>query len=105
MVRLLWIRNLCVKRLAELSLEIFSLEEAYEALRTFEILGVEKQGDVSAATCPSVTSVLGSSSAPKELFYALKVNSILKCNVDDASFEVFRALCSRSLSNFPVEGC
>ncbi|KAK3407154.1 hypothetical protein EUGRSUZ_K03255 [Eucalyptus grandis] len=65
-----------------------SLEEAYEALRTFEILGVEKKGDVSAATCPSVTSVLGSSSAPKELFYALKVNSILKCNVDDTSFEV-----------------
>lgn len=68
--------------------QYYSLEEAYEALRSFEILGIDKP-DIRGATCESVLEKLGSSSsAPKDLFYALKVNSILKCEVNKEVFEV-----------------
>ncbi|XP_038972573.1 dolichyl-diphosphooligosaccharide--protein glycosyltransferase subunit 2-like isoform X2 [Phoenix dactylifera] len=65
-----------------------SLEEAYEALRTFQILGVEKSPEISHATCPVVVEKLGSSSfIPKDLFHALRVNSILGCQIDSRTFE------------------
>uniref|UniRef100_A0A803PGL8 Dolichyl-diphosphooligosaccharide--protein glycosyltransferase subunit 2 n=1 Tax=Cannabis sativa TaxID=3483 RepID=A0A803PGL8_CANSA len=65
-----------------------SLEEAYEALRSFEILGVDKKADIKSATCRSVIETLGSSSpSPKDLFHALRVNGILKCEVKDQLFE------------------
>lgn len=67
-----------------------SLEEAYEALRTFEVLEIEKTAELSKATCKSVLETLGSSSStPKDLFYALGVNGILKCNSREEVFEVF----------------
>uniref|UniRef100_A0A2P2LYJ5 Dolichyl-diphosphooligosaccharide--protein glycosyltransferase subunit 2 n=3 Tax=Rhizophora mucronata TaxID=61149 RepID=A0A2P2LYJ5_RHIMU len=70
-----------------------SLEEAYEALRTFEVLGVEKTSYVSEETCQSVSATLGlSSSTSKELFYALKVNQIIKCKINE---EVFEGIISR----------
>ncbi|KAJ1397843.1 Dolichyl-diphosphooligosaccharide--protein glycosyltransferase subunit Swp1 [Sesbania bispinosa] len=69
-----------------------SLEDAYEALRVFEILAIEKKPPVSTATCPKVLQNLGSSSPLKDLFYALKVNAILKCNVGG---EVFKDIASR----------
>ncbi|OVA02379.1 Ribophorin II [Macleaya cordata] len=60
-----------------------SLEETYEALRTFQILGLEKEAVLSPETCTLVVKNLRSSSSnPKDLFYALRVNSILKCEVD-----------------------
>lgn len=69
---------------------ITSLEETYEALRTFEILGIDKKHDISAATCPNVTEKLGSSSSltPKDLFDALRVSGALSCKVNDEVFEV-----------------
>ncbi|CAH2078395.1 unnamed protein product [Thlaspi arvense] len=61
-----------------------SLEEAYEALKTLEILGVDKKSDLSSATCENVVKVLGSpSSTLKDAFYALKVNGILKCKTGE----------------------
>ncbi|TKY52750.1 Dolichyl-diphosphooligosaccharide-protein glycosyltransferase subunit 2 [Spatholobus suberectus] len=70
-----------------------SLEDAYEALRVFEILGIEeKKAPVSTATCHRVLENLGSSSRLKDLFYALKVNAILKCNVNE---KVFKDIASR----------
>ncbi|KAM7257590.1 hypothetical protein ACFE04_013331 [Oxalis oulophora] len=64
-----------------------SLEETYEALRTFEVLGIEKK-PVGPYTCDSVSEALvSSSSASKDLFYALKVNGVLKCNIDSGAFE------------------
>lgn len=70
----------------------YSLEEAYEALRSFEVLGIDKP-DVRGATCKSVVEKLGSSaSAPKDLFYALKVNGILKCEVKKEVFKVVLSL-------------
>ncbi|KAE8662521.1 Dolichyl-diphosphooligosaccharide--protein glycosyltransferase subunit 2 [Hibiscus syriacus] len=59
-----------------------SLEETYEALRTFQILGIEKKPDVTAAACHSISETVGSlSSTPKDLFYALKANSIAECKI------------------------
>lgn len=70
-------------------LVFYSLEETYEALRTFQILGVEKSAEISHATCPVVVEKLGSSSSiSKDLFYALRVNSILGCEIDARTFEV-----------------
>ncbi|GAY40308.1 hypothetical protein CUMW_050920, partial [Citrus unshiu] len=65
-----------------------NLEEAYEALRTFEVLGIEKTAELSKATCKSVLGTLeSSSSTPKDLFYALGVNGILKCSSKEETFE------------------
>ncbi|KAL2323420.1 hypothetical protein Fmac_027799 [Flemingia macrophylla] len=66
-----------------------SLEDAYEALRVFQILGIEEENNAhaSTATCQKVLENLGSSSLLKDLFYALKVNKILKCNVNGEGFE------------------
>ncbi|KAH9785368.1 Dolichyl-diphosphooligosaccharide--protein glycosyltransferase subunit 2 [Citrus sinensis] len=66
----------------------FSLEEAYEALRTFEVLGIEKTAELSKAICKSVLGTLeSSSSTPKDLFHALGVNGILKCSSKEETFE------------------
>ncbi|TQD79349.1 hypothetical protein C1H46_035088 [Malus baccata] len=74
-----------------------SLEEAYEALRSFEVLGINKKSDIRTATCQSVVEKLrSSSSAPKDLFYALKVNGILECEVIN---EVFEGIASRLKTN------
>ncbi|KAK4748146.1 hypothetical protein SAY87_014732 [Trapa incisa] len=63
-----------------------SIEETYEAVQTFKILGIEAKPDVRVTACTSVSEVLGASSSPlKELFYALKVSSLLKC--DGSQFE------------------
>ncbi|GAV90722.1 LOW QUALITY PROTEIN: Ribophorin_II domain-containing protein, partial [Cephalotus follicularis] len=65
-----------------------SLEEAYEALRTFEILGIiEKKPDVRAATCHCVSETFWSTSSTSKDLYASKVNGILKCDVDGKVLE------------------
>ncbi|KAB1223759.1 Dolichyl-diphosphooligosaccharide--protein glycosyltransferase subunit 2 [Morella rubra] len=65
-----------------------SLEETYEALRTFEILGIQKKPDISSGSCQSVSETLqSSSSTAKEIFDALKVNSLVKCKVDEENFQ------------------
>jgi oligosaccharyltransferase complex subunit delta (ribophorin II) len=71
-----------------LSCYLISLEETYEALRVFDILALENKPDVSATTCQNVVENIGSSSSLKDLFYALKVNGILKCKVDRGVFQV-----------------
>lgn len=66
-----------------------SLEETYEALQTFEILGVQRKPNVRGTTCSLVSEVLSSSSsALKDLFYALKVSSLLRCDANKFHFEV-----------------
>lgn len=64
------------------------MEDAYEALRVYEILAIGNKPDVSAATCQKVVENLVSSSPVKDLFYALKVNGILKCKVNGGVFKV-----------------
>ncbi|KAI3449788.1 hypothetical protein Pfo_006453 [Paulownia fortunei] len=64
-----------------------SLEETYEALKTFEVLGIEKKPDVRTSACAYVVDTLWStSSAVKHLFHALRVNGILKCELNDEAF-------------------
>ena len=63
---------------------LFSLEEAYEALKSLEILGIDKKSDLSSGTCENVAKVLASpSSALKDVFFALSVNGILKCKTGE----------------------
>uniref|UniRef100_M4FCG5 Dolichyl-diphosphooligosaccharide--protein glycosyltransferase subunit 2 n=1 Tax=Brassica campestris TaxID=3711 RepID=M4FCG5_BRACM len=71
-----------------------SLEEAYEALKSLEILGIDKKSDLSSVTCENVVKVLGSpSSALKDVFYALSVNGILKCKSgEDVSKDIVSKL-------------
>lgn len=70
-----------------------SLEKTYEALKTFEILRIEKKHDIRASSCTSVADTLQStSSALKDFFDALRVNSILKCELNS---ETFRGAVSR----------
>ncbi|KAJ8638770.1 hypothetical protein MRB53_015464 [Persea americana] len=67
------------------------LEDTYEApRRAFRILGIDKTADTSPATCPLIAETLASqSSKAKGLFYALIVNSILRCSIDARAFEGF----------------
>ncbi|OWM81502.1 hypothetical protein CDL15_Pgr007540 [Punica granatum] len=70
-----------------------SLEETSEALQSFDILGIERRTNVRGSTCSSAVEVLGSSSSPvKDVFYALKVSSLLKCDVRQSQLE---AIASR----------
>ncbi|KAL3332079.1 hypothetical protein AABB24_032607 [Solanum stoloniferum] len=70
-----------------------SLKETYEALRTFKVLGIGHQLDIKAKSCKSVVDTVGSpSSTLKDLFQALEVNGILKCEL---SKETFAGIASR----------
>ncbi|CDP03756.1 unnamed protein product [Coffea canephora] len=74
-----------------------SLEETFEALRTFEVLGIDKKSEIKGYTCPTVVDTLWSpSSALKDLFQALRVNGVLKCELND---EVFAGIASRLKDN------
>lgn len=65
-----------------------SLEETYEALRTFDALGIETKQDINVATCSQVVEALGSSaSSPKDLLYALRIDEILSCKTNEEVFE------------------
>ncbi|KAE9460641.1 hypothetical protein C3L33_07396, partial [Rhododendron williamsianum] len=72
---------------------VYSLKEAYEALRTFEILGIGKELNIRDSTCPFVVETLGSSSSNSwDMFYALGVNRLLKCEINE---EVYAGIASR----------
>ncbi|KZV22900.1 dolichyl-diphosphooligosaccharide--protein glycosyltransferase subunit 2-like [Dorcoceras hygrometricum] len=72
---------------ANLRYAFVSLEVMYEALRTLEVLGIEKKPDVRASACASAAETLRStSSAPEDLFNALRVNGMLKCVLNDKAF-------------------
>nr|XP_009800916.1 PREDICTED: dolichyl-diphosphooligosaccharide--protein glycosyltransferase subunit 2-like [Nicotiana sylvestris] len=74
-----------------------SLEVTYKALRSFEVLGTGKQPDIKAVICKSVVDTLRSpSSASKDLFQALRVNRILKCELNN---EAFAGIASRLKDN------
>ena len=70
---------------------ISSLEETYEALKTFKVLGIEKKHDIRTSSCASVADTLKStSSALKDLVDALRVNSILKCGINSEAVRVLK---------------
>lgn len=67
------------------------MEKTYEALKTFEVLGIEKKHDIRTSSCASVADTLQStSSALKDSFNALRVNSILKCELKSEAYRVLK---------------
>lgn len=80
------------------SLLFCSLEATYEALATSEVLGIGAKSDVKDSTCKSVVDTLSSpTSTLKDLFFGLRVNSLLKCELSDAHFTVSLILCLDSV--------
>jgi len=90
-------KTLCATELNDFFFNLWSvtsLEDAYEALRVFEIIGFEeKKTHVSGDTCQKVLENLNSASPLKDLFYALKVNAILKCDVNREALKVPLYFC------------
>ncbi|KAK6141654.1 hypothetical protein DH2020_024596 [Rehmannia glutinosa] len=77
-----------------------SLEETYEALKTFEVLGIEKKPDIRTSACASVVdTLLSTSTAVKDLFHALRVNGMLKCELNDEAFAGIESRLKDSLNN------
>ncbi|KAL6616590.1 hypothetical protein ACP70R_038860 [Stipagrostis hirtigluma subsp. patula] len=60
------------------------LERTYEAVRTFQILGVEKDKSVTGKACKFAAEKLASSasSTAKDLFLASRISAALGCSVD-----------------------
>lgn len=66
-----------------------SLEKTYEALKTFEVLGIGKKLEIRTSSCASVADTLQSTSSDlKDSFHALRVNSILKCELKSVTYRV-----------------
>ncbi|KAH9606594.1 hypothetical protein KSS87_016124 [Heliosperma pusillum] len=89
-----------------------SLDESYEALRTFKILGISNV-DISTSTCPLVEETLKSSSASlKDVYFALKSNQILKCKISTENYKAVGSRLQAAISDvsslldfyFPIGG-
>lgn len=67
-----------------------SLETTYEAVRTFQILGVEKDKGLIGKACKFAAEKLASSSSSpaKDLFHAARISGVLKCSVDSGVYDV-----------------
>ncbi|KMT07812.1 hypothetical protein BVRB_6g146250 [Beta vulgaris subsp. vulgaris] len=76
-----------------------SLEHAYEALRTFEILGIGKDLDISTSTCTLITENFKDSSARlKDINFAFKLNRALKCKVDEENFKAISSTLQAAIT-------
>jgi hypothetical protein len=67
-----------------------SLESTYEAARTFQILGVEKDKSLIGKACKFAAEKLASpaSSPAKDLFHAVRISGALGCSVDAGVYDV-----------------
>jgi oligosaccharyltransferase complex subunit delta (ribophorin II) len=74
------------------------LERTYEAVRTFQILGLEKYKSETGKACKFAAEELASpaSSAAKDLFHAARISGVLGCSVDAGVYDV--GVSSRDLS-------
>ncbi|RLN23318.1 dolichyl-diphosphooligosaccharide--protein glycosyltransferase subunit 2 [Panicum miliaceum] len=65
------------------------LERTYEAVRTFQILGLEKYKSVTGKACKFAAEKLASpaSSAAKDLFHAARISGVLGCSVDAGVYD------------------
>uniref|UniRef100_A0A0E0JSK9 Dolichyl-diphosphooligosaccharide--protein glycosyltransferase subunit 2 n=1 Tax=Oryza punctata TaxID=4537 RepID=A0A0E0JSK9_ORYPU len=68
------------------------LETTYEAVRTFQILGVEKDKGLIGKACKFAAEKLASSSSSssspaKDLFHAVRISGVLKCSVDSGVYD------------------
>jgi hypothetical protein len=67
-----------------------SLESTYEAARTFQILGVEKDKSLNGKVCKVAAEKLASptSSPAKDLFHAVRISGAIGCSVDAGVYDV-----------------
>ncbi|CAO1940663.1 unnamed protein product [Urochloa humidicola] len=65
------------------------LERTYEAVRTFQILGLEKYKSVTGKACEFAAEKLASpaSSDAKDLFHAARISGVLRCSVDAGVYD------------------
>ncbi|CAL4972528.1 unnamed protein product [Urochloa decumbens] len=65
------------------------LERTYEAVRTFQILGLEKYKSVTGKACEFAAEKLSStaSSDAKDLFHAARISGVLGCSVDAGVYD------------------
>jgi len=65
------------------------LERTYEAVRTFQILGLEKYKSVTGKACKFAADKLAApaSSATKDLFHAARISGVLGCSVDAGVYD------------------
>ncbi|XP_062207842.1 dolichyl-diphosphooligosaccharide--protein glycosyltransferase subunit 2 [Phragmites australis] len=65
------------------------LEKTYEAVRTFQILGLEKYKSLTGKACKFAAEKLASpaSSAAKDLFHAVRISGVLGCSVDAGVYD------------------
>jgi hypothetical protein len=65
------------------------LETTYEAVSTFEILGVQKDKSLDGKACKLASDTLSSSSSSaKDLFHAARISSVLGCSIDAGVYDV-----------------
>lgn len=66
-----------------------SLESTYEAVKTFQILGLEKYNSLSGKACKFAAENLASTdSTAKDLFHAVRISGALGCGVDAGVYDV-----------------
>ncbi|XP_015698304.1 dolichyl-diphosphooligosaccharide--protein glycosyltransferase subunit 2 [Oryza brachyantha] len=65
------------------------LETTYEAVRTFQILGVEKGKSLTGKACELAAEKLApsSSSPAKDLFHAVRISGVVGCSVDSSVYD------------------
>ncbi|CAO2172491.1 unnamed protein product [Urochloa humidicola] len=65
------------------------LERTYEAVKTFQILGLEKYKSVTGKACEFAAEKLASpvSSDAKDLFHAARISGVLRCSVDAGVYD------------------
>uniref|UniRef100_A0A453G9A6 Dolichyl-diphosphooligosaccharide--protein glycosyltransferase subunit 2 n=3 Tax=Aegilops tauschii subsp. strangulata TaxID=200361 RepID=A0A453G9A6_AEGTS len=65
-----------------------SLETTYEAVRTFKMLGVQRDKGLDGKACKLAAHTLSSSSSPaKDLFQAVQIAGVLGCSVDAGVYD------------------
>jgi hypothetical protein len=78
-----------------------SLESTYEAVRTFQILGLENYKSLSGKACKFAAENLASpGSTTKDLFHAVRISGALGCAVDAGVYDV-----GASFSGLDVATC
>eukprot|EP00250_Pteridium_aquilinum_P024368 c2897_g1_i1 orf=270-2327(+) len=76
---------------------ISSLEEKYQVLRSFQVLGIKRE---ELITCGQVKEILTSSSSlGKDVFYASKIGEVLQCQFSETDLKVTASNLLSSLSN------
>ncbi|XP_066315613.1 dolichyl-diphosphooligosaccharide--protein glycosyltransferase subunit 2 [Miscanthus floridulus] len=64
------------------------LESTYEAVRTFQILGLENYKSLSGKACKFAADNLASpGSTAKDLFHAVRISGVLRCGVDAGVYD------------------